>query len=51
MKKYNDQTVKNNKKGDQIKQTWLRLDIPRTKQIASNILLLPVPFKPVIALN
>lgn len=31
--------------------TWPKLDIPRTKQMESKILDLPLPFNPVIALN
>lgn len=32
-------------------RTWDRLEIPRTKQIASRMLDLPLPLSPVIALN
>ena len=31
--------------------TWLRLDIPRTKQMESRMFDLPVPLKPVMALK
>ena len=31
--------------------TWERFDIPRRKQMASNMFDLPLPFRPVIALN
>ena len=35
----------------QVGQTWVRLLMPRTKQIPSRMFDLPEPFRPVMALN
>ena len=34
-----------------VKPTWLRLEMPSTKQMESRMLLLPDPLRPVMALN